>query len=110
MTKQEVIQAFHMMWDNFPEPVMLTTKSRDIQAINKKAEEVGLNDQMKCSSIGAPEAHKGCLCNQAVEEAKATYKQYEGAFGRAYGFWIPVDGAEEYIIHFGVGSTFAYPK
>lgn len=65
--------------------------------------------KMKCSSIGKPENHKGCLCNQAADTREAVYKAYEGQFGRAYGFWIPVEGAEEYIIHFGVGSTFEYP-
>ena len=61
------------------------------------------------ASIGKPENHKGCLCNQAADTKEAAYKAYEGQFGRAYGFWIPVAGAEEYIIHFGVGSTFEYP-
>ena len=109
MDKQEIINAFHMMWDNFPEPIMLITKDRQIHAVNKKAASFGLNDQMKCSSIGSPEKHKGCLCNQAADTKEAAYKAYEGPFGRAYGFWIPVAGAEEYIIHFGVGSTFEYP-
>ena len=31
-----VISAFHLMWDNFPEPVMITQKSREMVAINKK--------------------------------------------------------------------------
>ena len=109
MDKQEIINAFHMMWDKFPEPIMLITKDRQIHAVNKKAASMGLNDQMKCSSIGKPENHKGCLCNQAADTREAVYKAYEGQFGRAYGFWIPVEGAEEYIIHFGVGSTFEYP-
>lgn len=109
MDKQEVIKAFHMMWDKFPEPIMLIRKDRQIHAVNKKAASLGLNDQMKCSSIGSPEQHKGCLCNQAADTREAVYKAYEGQFGRAYGFWIPVEGAEEYIIHFGVGSTFEYP-
>lgn len=37
MDNQNVIDAFHMMWDNFPEPVMLIQKSRHIYAVNKKA-------------------------------------------------------------------------
>ena len=27
MTDEEIISAFHLMWDNFPEPVMITQKS-----------------------------------------------------------------------------------
>lgn len=51
------------------------------------------------------------VCNNSEEDVskEAAYKAYEGPFGRAYGFWIPVAGAEEYIIHFGIGSTFEYP-
>lgn len=109
MDEQKVIESFHMMWDNFPDPVMLIKKSRDIYAVNKKAASLGLTTGIKCSSIGAPEKHKGCLCNQAADNKEAAYKAYEGSFGKAYGFWIPVAGAEEYIIHFGVGSTFEYP-
>ena len=37
MDEQKVIESFHMMWDNFPDPVMLIKKSRDIYAVNKKA-------------------------------------------------------------------------
>ena len=94
MDRQEIIKAFHMMWDNFPEPIMLITKDRQIHAVNRKAASLGFNKQMKCSSIGKPENHKGCLCNQAADTKEAAYKAYEGAFGRAYGFWIPVARAE----------------
>ena len=41
MTDQEVIQAFHIMWDNFLEPVTITQRSREIIAVNKKAAELG---------------------------------------------------------------------
>ena len=26
---------------------------------------------------------------------------------KAFGYWIPVAGAEEHLLHFGVGGTFA---
>ncbi|MBQ7608505.1 MAG: hypothetical protein IJU76_11140 [Desulfovibrionaceae bacterium] len=35
---QEVLNAFHAMWDAFPEPVTITQKSREILAVNKKAQ------------------------------------------------------------------------
>ena len=40
MSDNEIIQAFHLMWGNFPEPVMITQKSREMIAVNKKAEEL----------------------------------------------------------------------
>ena len=42
MTDQEIINAFHLMWGDFPEPVTITQKSREIIAVNKKAEAMGL--------------------------------------------------------------------
>ena len=109
MDNQTVIDAFHMMWDNFPEPVMLIQKSRQIYAVNKKAASMGLNTEMKCSQIGT-KPHRGCLCNKAADEKKAVYITYETPLGQAYGYWIPVAGHEEYLLHFGVGYTFEYPK
>lgn len=108
MTDEEIIQAFHIMWDNFPEPVMITQKNREIIAINKTAEKFGLKVGIKCSSIGKPENHRGCLCNKAVESGEPVFISYQGNFGKAYGYWIPISAKPEWIIHFGVGSTFEY--
>ena len=42
MTNEEIIRAFHLMWDGFPEPILLIRKSREIVAANKKAEAFGI--------------------------------------------------------------------
>ncbi|MCR5564154.1 MAG: hypothetical protein K6F46_12485 [Desulfovibrio sp.] len=42
MTDSELIEAFHAMGDNFPEPVTITQKSREIIAVNTAAEQFGL--------------------------------------------------------------------
>ena len=68
MSDNEIIQAFHLMWGSFPEPVMITQKSREMIAVNKKAEELGLKAGIKCSSIGKPENHKGCLCTRSFHK------------------------------------------
>ncbi len=110
MTDEEIIKAFHLMWDNFPEPVMITQKSREMVALNKKAASYGLTVGVKCSSIGAPENHRGCLCNKAVDTGEPVYVTYEGPFGKSYGYWLPIPEKPEWVIHFGVGSTFDYEK
>ena len=110
MSNEEILKAFRLMWDNFPEAVMITQKSREIVAVNKKAAEFGLKAGIKCSSIGAPENHKGCKCNAAVDTGEVQICTYEGAFGKAYGYWIPIPEKPEWIIHFGVGYAFEYPK
>ncbi len=110
MSEQEIIQAFHLMWDDFPEAVMITQKSREIVALNKAAEKFGLKAGIKCSSIGGAENHKGCLLNRAVDENKPVYITYDAAFGKAYGFWIPISAKPDWVIHFGVGYMFDYEK
>ena len=110
MSNEEIIRAFHLMWDNFPEAVMITQRSREIVALNKKAAEYGLQVGIKCSSVGKPENHKGCQCNKACDTGEPVICTYEGAFGKAYGYWIPIPEKPEWIIHFGVGHAFEYPK
>ncbi|MBQ7618132.1 MAG: hypothetical protein IJS50_04590 [Desulfovibrio sp.] len=108
MTDAEIIAAFHAMWDNFPEPVTITQKSREIIAVNKVAESLGLKAGIKCSSIGKPEDHKGCLCNKAIEAEKGIGVSYDGPYGRAYGYWIPISGRPEWVLHFSVGRFCEY--
>ena len=108
MTDSEIISAFHAMWDNFPEPVTITQRSREMIAVNKAAEKAGLKPGIKCSSIGRPEDHKGCLCNKAIDTRQTIAVTYEGPYGKAYGYWMPIPERPEWIIHFSVGRAFRY--
>ena len=110
MTDNEIIAAFHAMWDNFPEGVVITQKSREIVAVNKAAAKYGLTVGIKCSSLGKPEDHKGCRCNQAVDSGETQCYAYDGPFGKAYGFWVPITEKPEWILHFSVGRAFEYEK
>ena len=110
MTEQEIISAFHAMWGNFPEPVTITQKSREIIAVNEEAAKVGLKPGMKCSSIGKPEDHKGCLCNKSIESKQPIGVSYDGPFGKAYGFWIPIQDHPDWVLHFSVGRMVNYDK
>ncbi len=110
MQENEIIEAFKQMWGNFPEPVMITQKSREIVAVNASAEKMGLVPGTKCSSYGGAEQHKGCLCNKAVESGEPVSVTYEGPYGRAYGFWLPIADKPEWIIHFGIGQYRDYEK
>ena len=108
MTDEQIVESFHVMWDNFPEPVMLIKKSREIIAVNLKAAEFNLKPGSKCSSYGSPDQHRGCRCNEAVDNAKCVAVTYEGPMGKAFGYWIPVAAKPEWILHFSVGTTFEY--
>lgn len=103
------MDAFHMMWGNFPESVLLIHKSREIIAQNKAADVMGvLKPGMKCSSVGTPETHKGCLANKALAKKKAAHVFIPLDDGHAVGFWIPLEGYPEYYLHFSVGRTIDY--
>ncbi|MBQ9874650.1 MAG: hypothetical protein IJM30_09315 [Thermoguttaceae bacterium] len=108
MTEEQIIEAFRAMWDFFPEPVMLIKKNREIIALNRKCAESGMKPGERCSSYGSPQQHKGCRCNEAVDEKKAVAVTYPSPFGKAFGYWIPVATKPEWIIHFGVGANFEY--
>ena len=41
--RQEVLDAFRMMWGLYPEPVMLIHAGREIIAMNKRAESLGIS-------------------------------------------------------------------
>lgn len=68
MIDQDVIQAFHLMWDNFPESVMLINKEREIIASNKVGQNVGRLPGIKCSSLQPLGSHKGCKANEALKK------------------------------------------
>lgn len=108
MIDANVIEAFHLMWGKFPEPVMLVHKKRDILAVNETCSKVGGVAGIKCTSIGTPEQHKGCRANQALASQKATYCKSETQGRTIIGYWIPVEGYPEIYIHFGVGTMINY--
>jgi hypothetical protein len=109
--EEKLSQAFHLMYDNFPEGVQLTHKSRRIVALNKASADSGRQVGMICSSAGDPAAHRGCLANKALARNEATWTQGRkaGQDGRAgIIFWLPVDGYPDYYVHFAVGYSKDY--
>lgn len=104
-----IIEAFHLMWDNFPEPASLVHKSREVIAVNKAHQKLGyMKPGMNCAKTGVPGAHKACLGNQALMTGQATYAVVKPADREIIAYWLPVDGHPEFFVHFGVGSTIDY--
>ncbi|SFL93599.1 hypothetical protein [Pelosinus propionicus] len=108
MIDSKVIEAFHLMWGNFPEPVQLTHKNREIIALNAACQKFGRTEGMKCSTHGAPEAHKGCLANQALDTQQPTFKKIKFGEREIITYWLPIEGYPELFIHFSVGVTTDY--
>jgi len=45
-----------------------------------------------------------------VDKNQPIYITYDGAFGVAFGYWIPISAKPEWVIHFCVGGNFKYEK
>lgn len=108
---EDVINAFHLMWGNFPEPTSLVHKSREVMAINKAYEKIGgLTPGMNCAKTGNPETHKLCLANKALATGEATYYHVENNGKDLIAFWVPLTEYPEYFVHFGVGKTINFKE
>ena len=106
---QDVVDAFHLMWGNFPESVSLVHKSRQVMAVNKAMERQGIvKPGMTCAQIGTPEAHKGCLANKALASGEAAFVHMPLPGRDGVGFWIPLDDYPDFFVHFSVGLTIDY--
>jgi hypothetical protein len=78
---RKVIEAFHLMWDFFPEPVRLIAKNRTVLAINRAAEKGGFQLNVKCSSMPPLEAHRKCKANAALSTKESQYVKWKGNIG-----------------------------
>jgi hypothetical protein len=108
MTDSKVIEAFELMWGNFPEPVTLVHKSREVIAVNTVCKRIGREKGINCATIGGPEDHKGCLANQALATQKPAFIKVRYGEREIISYWLPVEGYPDIFIHFGVGVTINY--
>ena len=99
MVDPKVLDAFHMMWENFPTPVRLIHKNRTVLAVNQAAKNMGWEEGVPCFSIGNPESHKACKANEALSTLKGQSLYVEGDKIK---FWIPVKDSPEIYVHFSV--------
>ena len=105
---QNVIDAFHLMWNGFPEPVMLTHKSFKVMAINRACAAHGMEPGFHCNKLGGPERHKGCLAQQCVRSGETQYVPIPLPDREAVGFWLPIEGYPDFFLHLGVGTSLNY--
>ena len=97
MVDSTVIDAFQMMWGSFPEPVRLIYKDRRVLAVNKIAENRGMEVGVCCYSVGNPEFHKVCGANEALVTNKG--QRMDAPDGRIR-FWSPVSNCPDVFVHF----------
>lgn len=105
--KEEICRNFHLFWDNFPFAVMLVQKDRTIVDVNKAAREMGYPVGMRCADMGEKKHHAGCKANLALREQTGVREvSYYDFLGRVLdSYWVPLAGAEDLYVHFGIDIT-----
>ncbi|SHK11962.1 hypothetical protein SAMN02745216_02920 [Desulfatibacillum alkenivorans DSM 16219] len=105
--EQEILDGFHLFWDNFPFPVMLNNKDRLIVDCNKAGKALGYAPGTYCYEQGGKEMHKGCLAGKAMKQQSAVRKVgMIDALGMVIDtYWIPLPGREDLFVHFGIDIT-----
>jgi hypothetical protein len=101
-----LVEAFQLMWGNFPEPMMLVHRDRTILAVNDACAVQGTTAGTKCFSYNPVpsdvenDACKACQANKALKAGSAI--ACDGEFGggqRIRGYWVPLKGSSEVYIH-----------
>ena len=105
-TEEELVQAFHLMWDNYPEQVRLIRRDYQVVAGNPAYLRMGGQVGGKCN-VGPAEFHKGCRAREALDAGETKTVRHE--VGDFVSFWVPVKG-EDYYIHFTNGAEEAFRK
>lgn len=108
ITEEELERAFHLMWENYPEPVRLIHRSFRVVAGNAAYLRTGGETGVQCN-VGDPSFHRGCQAMNCLKlrEARMVSTKVEGVPWTSY--WIPVADTEDYFIHFtdGINATIA---
>ena len=102
ISEEEIIRAFHMMWDNYPEQVRLIDRSFRVVAGNPSYIAGGGQAEVKCN-VGDPELHRKCQAIAALSSGETRIVTNEIAGMEFEAYWVPVEGAPDYFVHFNNG-------
>lgn len=100
--EQGLIQAFQMMWGNYPEPVALIHRSFRVVAGNDTYLKIGGQTGGKCNAVN-PELHRGCKAMEALKEQQTKSRAITINDTEWIAYWVPVRGCEDYYVHFTNG-------
>ena len=100
---RELVRAFHLMWDHYPNPSSLIHKSREVVAVNPACKSIPREVGSICAREQPAEKHRGCRANVAVETHSAQMTHNRRAGGtETLSFWLPIDGHPDFYIHFSM--------
>jgi len=109
MTEQNthVIHAFRQMWGNYPELALLLNQKHEIVAVNKVAQDLGIEPGINCFSLsGTNRMCKGCKAPVMRKQGKAQRRVlHKDPLGVLDSYWIPVENSEGLYVHFANNIT-----
>ncbi len=100
--EEEVVRAFHLMWDSYPEQVRLIDRRYRVVAGNPAYIGAGGQTEVQCN-VGPAEMHRGCQAMNALRSGETRSVCHQAGDTRVESFWIPVAGEGEYYVHFTNG-------
>ena len=106
--KSDYREAFRKMWGNYPTPVYLVNRARDLVAVNTAAEEMGAGKIEKCYHLNnSNRVCPNCQGNKCLKEQRAyvTNEFNEKCQQFISGYWIPVADEPDLFVHFGNDIT-----
>jgi hypothetical protein len=100
--EEEIILAFHLMWDRYPEQVRLIDRHYRVAAGNPAYIRAGGQTEVQCN-VGPAEMHKGCQAMSALNSGETKSDRHQAGEACFESFWIPVAKEGEYYVHFTNG-------
>ncbi|SBV95078.1 conserved hypothetical protein [uncultured delta proteobacterium] len=110
---EKILEAFHLMYDHFPESVTLVHKTKQIVAVNAAGKAAGREPGMFCIKQGRPEDHAICRAAKAVAKHRAQWVKASPSQDpdkSFVAFWLPVDGHPDFYVHFSIGYRVDYSQ
>lgn len=99
MADEELVSAFHAMWDEFPGMARLIDADHVVVAANPFAEERGFVPGAVCAKVGDPAIHRGCKHRRMLETGQA---QHDNVIPDRVRGWMPVKGHPNLCVHFAI--------
>jgi hypothetical protein len=98
------VEAFRLMWDAFPEPAMLIGDGRKVLAANALGRRFGVTPGSTCGGLAPVDAPPAYDPMERLRDTQSALVELTEASGRpVLSYWVPVAGAGNLAVHFGIG-------
>ncbi len=96
---REAVDEFHRMWDAFPGPARLTLPDHTVLAVNEPAVAGGFYEGCTCSTVRAPQTHRGCKLAAMFKTGQSQVQRFGE---RKIKGWMPVGGYPDLCVHYAI--------